>query len=105
MNARQRSAPFPGFAARKRSRSRTAERVRRPIKQFITLKRIASLRKNFPPGLSQPALRALAGAGYARLGDLAQATEAELRELHGIGRKAIAILRGTLEEHGQSLKP
>jgi hypothetical protein len=37
------------------------------------------------PKLAAPARRALAGAGYTRLEDLTQVTEAEVKKLHGIG--------------------
>lgn len=55
---------------------------------------------NFPPGLSQPALRAFAAAGYARLEDLARVSEAELLRLHGVGPKAIRLLRPALAARG-----
>lgn len=54
---------------------------------------------NFPK-LSAPARLALAKAGYTRLDQLAQVTEPELQELHGIGPTAIATLRGALDERG-----
>lgn len=53
-----------------------------------------------PPGLAQPARRALAAAGYQRLDQLAGADEAELAKLHGMGPKAIAILRQALAANG-----
>jgi hypothetical protein len=56
----------------------------------------------FPPGLSQPALRALAAAGYTDLEQLTQVTEAELLKLHGMGPKGIRILRSALEAGGLS---
>lgn len=46
----------------------------------------------FPPGLSGPALRALAGAGIRSVADLAKWTEADLAKLHGMGPKALALL-------------
>jgi len=55
---------------------------------------------DFPPGLSQPALRALATAGYQRLADFARASEAEVLALHGVGPKAIRILRPALAARG-----
>lgn len=58
----------------------------------------------FPPGLAQPALRALHGAGYTRLEHLTQITEADLRKLHGMGPKAIGLLKKALTELGMSLK-
>jgi hypothetical protein len=43
--------------------------------------------ESLPAGLSQPALRALAGAGYATLDQLAKVREADLAKLHGMGPK------------------
>lgn len=56
----------------------------------------------FPPGLSGPALRALANAGIQRLEDLADWSATELRALHGLGPKGIAVLRAARAESGAS---
>ena len=56
----------------------------------------------FPKGLAQPALRALLGAGITSLDQLVTITEADLRKLHGMGPKAIDLLRSALEARGQS---
>lgn len=53
-----------------------------------------------PDGLSQPAQRALAAAGYTRLDQFTAVTEAELLRLHGLGPKTIRQLREALAEHG-----
>jgi hypothetical protein len=52
------------------------------------------------PRLSVPAQRALEQAGYTRLEQFADVTEAELRRLHGMGPNAITALRHALEENG-----
>lgn len=57
---------------------------------------------DFPPGLSQPALRALAAAGYTRLEDLTKVGEADLLKLHGMGPKAMGTLRSALDAKGMS---
>ncbi|MBZ0301620.1 MAG: DNA-binding protein [Anaerolineae bacterium] len=57
---------------------------------------------DFPPGLASPARRALAWAGYERLEQLTQVTETELKQLHGMGPKALDQLRRALAEKGQS---
>ncbi len=57
---------------------------------------------DLPAGLSKPAQRALAGAGYQRLDQLAQISEAELKQLHGIGPKALDQLRHALAAQGLS---
>ncbi|HSB00282.1 MAG TPA: hypothetical protein VLE49_06515 [Anaerolineales bacterium] len=54
---------------------------------------------NFPR-ISQPALRALAGAGIHRLEQLTNFSEEELKHLHGMGPKALGILRQALSDRG-----
>ncbi|MBB2748299.1 DNA-binding protein [Microbispora sp. NBRC 16548] len=56
------------------------------------------------PKIGNPATRALAGAGYTRLEQLTRATEAELLALHGMGPKAMSVLRQAMEEHGLSFR-
>ena len=56
------------------------------------------------PRLSAPARRALSGAGYTRLDQLAQISESDLKKLHGMGPTAIAALRATLDERGLSFR-
>jgi hypothetical protein len=56
------------------------------------------------PKLAQPALRALHGAGYTRLEQLTQTTEADLGKLHGMGERAMDVLRNALREKGLSFK-
>ena len=53
---------------------------------------------SLPAKLSQPALRALAGAGIVNLEQLTTVTEAELLKLHGMGPKGIRILRQALAD-------
>ncbi len=55
------------------------------------------------PKLSAPARRALEHAGYTRLEQFTDVTEAELLQLHGLGPTAIVALRRALEENGLSL--
>jgi hypothetical protein len=54
------------------------------------------------PRTSQPALSALLAAGYTRLDQLTTVTEADLLKLHGMGPKAIGILREALAAQGKS---
>lgn len=56
------------------------------------------------PKTSAPAARALAAAGHTRLEHLTRVTEAELLALHGMGPKAMSVLRQALEEHGLSFR-
>ena len=57
---------------------------------------------DLPDGLSAPARRALAGAGYLRLEQLAAVRERDIRRLHGIGPNALAKLRQALAARGLS---
>ena len=54
------------------------------------------------PKLSQPALRALAGAGITRLEQLTRYSEAEIARLHGMGPTGVDALRKALHERGLS---
>ena len=56
-------------------------------------KKTSSTKSPFPAGLAQPALRALAGAGYDHLEQLADVSEDDVRNLHGIGPNALSKLR------------
>jgi uncharacterized protein YdhG (YjbR/CyaY superfamily) len=58
---------------------------------------------NFPK-IGAPATRALEAVGYSRLEQLTKISEAELGQLHGMGPKALGILRETLKEKGLSFK-
>lgn len=51
-----------------------------------------------PPSVAKPALRALAAAGVTRLDDLAPYSDADLLALHGVGPKAVRLLRAALAE-------
>lgn len=55
-----------------------------------------------PAGLPKPALRALSGAGYVRLGRLTTISPADVSRLHGVGPKAVDRLRRALDAKGQS---
>ena len=57
------------------------------------------------PKIGSPATRALGAAGYTKLEQLTKVTEAELGQLHGMGPKALRILRETLQAQGLSFKP
>ena len=61
-----------------------------------------SLGDDLPAGLGAPASRALAHAGYSRLEQLCAVRESDLRKLHGMGPKAIGLLRSAMAARGQS---
>lgn len=57
---------------------------------------------DLPAELANPARRALVQAGYWRLEQVAQLSEAQVRQLHGIGPRAINQLRYALSQKGLS---
>ena len=57
---------------------------------------------DLPIELARPARRALVEAGYLRLEQLSELSEAEVKQLHGIGPKALDQLRRALGAHGLS---
>ena len=59
---------------------------------------------DLPHGLGAPAERAFAQAGYTRLEQFVEVTEKDLLRLHGVGPRAIRILRAELEAHDMSFR-
>jgi predicted flap endonuclease-1-like 5' DNA nuclease len=57
----------------------------------------------FPRGIGAPATRALHGAGYTQLRQLAGVPVADLKKLHGMGPKALRVLQEALGAKGLSL--
>jgi len=57
---------------------------------------------DLPLELSKPARRALVEAGYWRLEQLTELSEAEVKQLHGVGPKALDQLRRALGTKGLS---
>jgi hypothetical protein len=80
---------------------------RKPLKKRETASKLrvrlasddqsAAIREDFPCGIAQPALRALAAAGLTTLEQLTRVTREELSQMHGMGPKAIETLRGALK--------
>ena len=56
------------------------------------------------PPIGAPATRALAAAGLTRLSQVAEHSEAELAALHGVGPRAIGLLREALAQRGLSFR-
>ena len=56
------------------------------------------------PNIGKPATRALAAIGITSLDQVAWKSEPELLALHGVGPKAIRILREGLAARGLELK-
>jgi beta-alanine degradation protein BauB len=57
----------------------------------------------FPRGIGRPATGALLAAGYTELTQLDGMAEKDLLRMHGVGPKAVAVLREALAERGLSL--
>jgi hypothetical protein len=55
---------------------------------------------DLPPKLGAPAERALAGAGIKTLKQLTKFSEAEIKQLHGVGPNALGKLRQALADKG-----
>lgn len=55
---------------------------------------------DLPSGIGKPARRALDAAGYSRLEQLALVREADLLKLHGVGPKALGLIREALAARG-----
>ena len=57
---------------------------------------------DFPYSIGRPAGGALKHAGYFKLKQLTKLTEAELLKIHGVGPKAVKILRELLTAKGMT---
>ena len=60
------------------------------------------MESDFPTGLGKPAERAFAAVGYSWLEQLTSVRASELAALHGVGPKAIRVLRAALAAKGMS---
>lgn len=56
--------------------------------------------EDFPKGIGNPARNAFRANGYVTVYDVAKLSEKEMRALHGVGPKAISVLRDYFNEHG-----
>lgn len=57
----------------------------------------------FPPGTGAPAARAFESIGVTSWRQLAGRSARELLQLHGVGPKAIRVVRAALREIGEDL--
>jgi hypothetical protein len=72
------------------------------VRQKSTRRTPSAASPPFPKGVSQPAIRALASAGYTNLDQLDGVRESELATLHGMGPKALRILGEALKARGKA---
>jgi hypothetical protein len=68
----------------------------------MKIKRQDQRDSDLPAGLAEPARLALLAAGNMRLEQLTKVNEAELKQLHGVGPKALDQLRRALGAKGLS---
>jgi len=71
---------------------------------FVWLRMLSGMPEpsaSLPTTVGRPALRAFEAAGYRTIADLDGASERELLALHGVGLRAIKLLRA----HGVNLTP
>jgi hypothetical protein len=68
-----------------------------------SLSPVSTNKTPFPKGLAQPALRALASAGYDHLEQLCDVAEASLLILHGFGPNALRKIGDAMSEIGLSV--
>ena len=59
---------------------------------------------DLPKSIGKPATRALLGAGISSLDEVAARTEAELLDLHGVGPRAIRLMKEELAEQGMKFR-
>jgi hypothetical protein len=57
---------------------------------------------DLPKSIAAPATRALIAAGYTQLKQIAGVPAADLKQLHGMGPKALAQIQEALERQGMS---
>ncbi|MBK8989192.1 MAG: dihydrofolate reductase family protein [Chloroflexi bacterium] len=77
----------------------------RPFHSGVVLLRYEAVNEaenELPTGIGKPAEQALAVTGYNRLEQLAQVSETEILKLHGVGPKAVGLLRQALAAKGLS---
>lgn len=58
---------------------------------------------DLPKGIGKPATQALTSAGVTTLAQVARLTDAELLAMHGVGPKAVRVLRATLGASDQKV--
>lgn len=76
------------------------ELTQNPAKRTAANALTDSIRDELPAGLARPALRSLAAAGITSTAHFSKITAAELKQLHGMGPKAIELIRQALAEAG-----
>lgn len=88
------------YLQRKRAHQNKYGELKKPAKKGNEEKET----NDFPEGVSQPVIRALNGAGYTKLAQLDGASEKDILALHGVGPKAIRVLKEEMKAKGLEMK-
>ncbi len=88
----------------KKARQSCCPLTKSPRLRSVAEAQTAAIKDHFPSGMARPALRALLSAGITHLDQVPQYTEDELAALHGMGPKALAILRAALKAKGKDFR-
>jgi predicted flap endonuclease-1-like 5' DNA nuclease len=59
-------------------------------------RKTGAFESDLPRGMGNPARQALAATGYTRLDQLRNIPDADLLKIHGVGPKAVRVLREAL---------
>lgn len=62
-------------------------------------------KSHLPACIGRPALRALTAAGVTSLPELSRLREADLLQMHGVGPRALSLLKVALAQEGLGLRP
>jgi hypothetical protein len=65
---------------------------------------VAEEKGRWPKGMGAPAGNALEALGVTSLDEVTRFSEKELLAIHGIGPKAVAVIKAALQEQGKSLR-
>ncbi|WP_269303235.1 hypothetical protein [Aeromicrobium sp. HA] len=60
---------------------------------------------DLPTSIGRPATHALHAAGITTLAQVSERSEAEVLSLHGVGLKAVRLLREALADRGLRFRP
>ena len=65
---------------------------------------MADAKAVWPKGMGAPASSALEAIGATSLDEMTRFSEKELLALHGVGPKAVRVIKAALQERGKALR-
>lgn len=65
---------------------------------------MAADKMDWPKGMGRPAQSALEAIGVRSLDEVTRFSEKELLGIHGVGPKAVAVIKAALHEQGKLLR-